>query len=130
MNRTTCFHGATLVASLTLFGTGCGRSERGPTQVAVHSGAPPSAPPSGYAFEAPVRLTAKGEPIAVDAPGFACPTVADVDGDGADDLVVGQFASGKMKFFRNLASAGQVPQYDEAAWIQSQGKPAEVPGVW
>ncbi len=88
------------------------------------------ADPADYRFSTPVRLTASGQPIAVEAPGFACPTMADVDGDGQDDLIVGQFAEGKMHFYRNVASAGTTPEFAEGTWIMTGSDPATVPGVW
>lgn len=88
---------------------------------------PLPAPPG---FESPVRLTAAGELISVDRPGYACPTVADVDGDGVEDLIVGQFANGSMRFFRNIAPADAAPEYAAEQWITSNGEPAVVPGVW
>jgi len=80
-------------------------------------------------FEPPVRLKAGGEYIAVESPGYACPTMADVDGDGKPDLVVGQFRGGKMMFFRNVADSGQPPQFDAGQWLMTGDRPAQVPGV-
>jgi hypothetical protein len=91
---------------------------------------PKSAPDAGYRFAAPTRLEADGGPIAVEAPGYACPTMADVDADGQLDLVVGQFANGNMQFFRNVAAAGQPPQFASAQWIMTGDERAVVPGVW
>ena len=91
----------------------------------VHSPAP-----AGYSFELPVRLAVDGEPISVESPGYACPTMADVDGDGAKDLVVGQFNQGHMQFFRNEAGATEPPKLVAAGWIETDGERAVVPGVW
>lgn len=77
-------------------------------------------------FSPPVRLMADGSPVRVEAPGFACPTWADVDGDGKKDLVVGQFNGGKMRVFKNLGDN----QFAAGQWLQAEGKDAEVPGVW
>ena len=85
---------------------------------------------SGFQFEAPVRLMGGEEYVKVDAPGYACPTMADVDEDGKLDLVVGQFQKGKMRFYRNVAANSDTPRFAEESWIMSGEKIAEVPGVW
>lgn len=51
-------------------------------------------------FEKPVRLQAGGEFIDTEI-GHAAPCVADFDGDGLKDLLVGQFGGGKLWIFRN-----------------------------
>lgn len=81
-------------------------------------------------LEAPIRLKAGGEYIAVESPGYASPTMADVDGDGKLDLVVGQFRSGNMMFFRNIAESGQPPQFEAGQWLMTGNERAVVPGVW
>lgn len=87
--------------------------------------------PSGdtATFEAPVRLLAAGEPVAVDAPGYACPTLVDLDGDGLRDLVVGQFKDGKMHRFLNVGTK-EAPEYGEGDYVMTGDEPALVPGVW
>ena len=78
------------------------------------------------AFSAPERLTAGGEVIATEAPGYAAPAIYDVNGDGRDDLVVGQFAGGKMKMYPRAEDGS----FGSGEWIQAGGETAEVPGVW
>jgi hypothetical protein len=77
-------------------------------------------------FAAPKRLDGGGEAVRVEAPGYAAPCWADVDGDGKKDLLVGQFADGKIKVYKNLGdgklAAGQ--------WLEADGAVAVVPGVW
>ena len=77
-------------------------------------------------FAAPVRLSAGGQAVRVESPGYAAPCWADLDGDGKKDLLVGQFNDGKIRVYRNLGenklAAGQ--------WLKAEGQVAEVPGVW
>jgi len=77
-------------------------------------------------FADPVRLKAGGKAIKVEMPGYAFPCWADVDGDGKKELLVGQFASGKIKVYKHLGDM----KFAEGSWLQVNGKPAEVPGVW
>ena len=77
------------------------------------------------AFAPPVRLLAGDHPIAVESPGFACPSWFDVDGDGKKDLVVGQFAGGKIAIYRNLGGL----KFAERQWLEADGKVATVPGI-
>ena len=77
-------------------------------------------------FEPPVRLTAGDTAVRVDSPGYACPCLADLDGDGKSELLVGQFRQGKIKVFRHAGGAKFAP----GKWLEADGKAAEVPGVW
>jgi hypothetical protein len=77
-------------------------------------------------FHPPIRLKAGGVPIRVEAPGYAAPCLADVDGDGKLDLLVGQFRQGKIQVFKGLGGG----KFAAGTWLQADGKTAEVPGVW
>ena len=77
-------------------------------------------------FETPVMLKAGGKAIRVEDPGYACPGWADVDGDGKKDLLVGQFAEGKIHFYKNLGDN----KFADRAWLKANGEVATVPGVW
>ena len=84
----------------------------------------------GSQFEKPFRVKAGNDFVAVEAPGYACPTIADVNGDGSDDLVIGQFNDGKMMLLKNSASPKNSPVFKEVDWIKSGKRRATVPGVW
>ena len=78
-------------------------------------------------FEAPVRLTAGETQIQTEPPGYASPCWTDTDADGRADLVVGQFADGKVKVYRNLGNG----KFAEGTWLRTKdGEVAELPGVW
>jgi hypothetical protein len=80
-------------------------------------------------FSKPVLVEADGAPIKLERPGYACPSWADWDGDGTKDLLVGQFAKGKIQFFKNDAGDGP-PKFRKGEMLLTGNKPAEVPGVW
>lgn len=78
-------------------------------------------------FETPLMLkTASGEAIRVDSPGYAAPCWADLDGDGKMELLVGQFRGGKIKVYQHEGDL----KFGEGKWLEADGEPAEVPGVW
>ena len=77
-------------------------------------------------FEKPQRLEAGGESIQVEAPGYAAPCWADMNGDGKKDLLVGQFRDGKIKVYFNAGAGG----FTKGEWLQAGGEVAKVPGVW
>ncbi len=51
----------------------------------------------------PVRLEAAGKPIDTTI-GHAAPFVGDIDGDGVNDLLVGQFGEGILWVYRNVGT--------------------------
>jgi hypothetical protein len=77
-------------------------------------------------FTQPVLLLADGEPMRVEAPGYAAPSTADVNGDGYKDVVVGQFNDGKMMVYLGKADG----TFGKGEWLKAGGTTAKVPGVW
>ena len=77
-------------------------------------------------FSEPVRLRVKGKPIRLEAPGYAAPCWADIDGDGKQELLVGQFSRGKIRVFRDLGDDG----FASAEWLKAGDDTAQVPGIW
>lgn len=84
-----------------------------------------SSRPESPQFHAPERLKAGDGYIKVEAPGYAAPCYHDVDGDGQKDLIVGQFAGGKLQVFK-----GKNGKFQKGDWLKAEGAIAEVPGVW
>jgi hypothetical protein len=67
---------------------------------------PFEAPKVASELAAPVRIEADGKPIDTEI-GHAAPFVGDVDGDGVDDLLVGQFGQGLLWIYRNEGAKGR-----------------------
>jgi len=69
-------------------------------------------------FHEPVIIQADG--VDIDVGYVADPFTVDWDGDGVLDLLVGQFTSGKINFFRNTGT-NQEPVYTFDSFIQADG---------
>ena len=77
-------------------------------------------------FHPPARLQAAGGDIDSGPDwGHSGPWVADVDGDGLRDLVVGDF-SGLFRFYRNEGT-NKEPRYAKAVNLKAGGVEAKVP---
>jgi hypothetical protein len=73
----------------------------------------------------PVRLEAAGKPIDT-AVGHAAPFVGDFDGDGVNDLLVGQFGEGLLWIYRNTGTNAQ-PKLAAGAKFKDGAKDGRVP---
>ncbi len=71
-------------------------------------------------FHPPVRIEADGKPIDVEV-GHAAPLLADFDGDGVRDLLVGQFGGGKLWIFKNVGT-NDAPRFGPGKLFKD-GKP-------
>lgn len=76
-------------------------------------------------FAEPVALEIEGQVFGVTSPGFAAPAVADLDGDGVDELLVGEFSGGRIHLFSKTAEG----DFGPPSYLQAEGAEAKVPGV-
>jgi hypothetical protein len=81
---------------------------------------------SAAEFESPIRLKGGDSFVRVENPGWAAPCLADIDGDGKKDLLIGQFNKGKIRVFKGLGGS----RFAAGEWLKADGNVAEVPGVW
>ena len=76
-------------------------------------------------FEDPIRIQADGKDIDVDG-GHAAPYFADWDGDGKRDLLVGQFAGGELRIYKNVGT-DKSPRFTKFELFQAGGDLGTVP---
>ena len=77
----------------------------------------------GAELEAPVRLESLGKPIDVSG-GHAAPAVADVDGDGQRDLLVGQFLGEGRALFDAPVRLYKGPRFERFAYLAGVSVPS------
>lgn len=88
------------------------------------------APLAKSEFHTPVKLSNENGPIGVEKPGHASPCLADIDQDGKDELLVGQFRGGNISIYEISDLSAKTKQLGEKRWMMDGEKRAEVPGVW
>jgi len=69
-------------------------------------------------FDAPVALEANGGPINVGYGGNASPFVIDWNGDGKQDLLLGQYDGGKVRFYENIGE-DSAPVFGDFFYLQA-----------
>lgn len=79
-------------------------------------------------FEEPVRLKADGKIISIPY-GYSFPTSVDLDLDGLNDLLVGEYYKrGEIYFYKNIGTK-KAPKYSKAKNLMIGQKVLTVPGV-
>jgi hypothetical protein len=80
--------------------------------------------PAGFSqtpvFDPPVAIEANGVPINVGYGGNASPFVIDWDGDGKQDLLLGQYSGGKVRFYPNTGTNFD-PVFNNFTYLQADG---------
>ena len=71
-------------------------------------------------FDAPVAIQANGTPINVGVGGNASPFVVDWNGDGKQDLLLGQYDGGKVRFYANVG-LNYDPVFSTFTYLQADG---------
>jgi hypothetical protein len=69
-------------------------------------------------FEPEYQLQCAGSTI--DVGYYAAPCIVDWDGDGVDDLILGQFTSGKIRFYKNEGTNAN-PVFNSYSFLQADG---------
>ena len=74
-------------------------------------------------FHEPVIVQADG--VNLDVGIMADPFMIDWDGDGLNDLLVGQFSPGKVGFYKNIGTSGN-PVFTFSNFLQADGSDISV----
>ncbi|NOQ21043.1 MAG: hypothetical protein GQ565_00125 [Candidatus Aegiribacteria sp.] len=70
-------------------------------------------------YQPPVKINANGAPIVLGV-GHANPLVTDWSGDGLKDLIVGQYISGKLRYYINTGTNAS-PVFGNYTFLQADG---------
>ena len=76
-------------------------------------------------FDDPVYIETDGIPINVGYGGNASPFVIDWDGDGNQDLLLGQFNLGRVRFYTNTGT-NYNPTFGSFEYLHADGAPISV----
>lgn len=71
-------------------------------------------------FDDPVPIVANGVPINVGTGGNASPFLIDWNGDGKQDLLLGQYSGGKVRFYENIGTNFD-PIFGDFIYLQADG---------
>ena len=71
-------------------------------------------------FDDPVAIVANGVPINVGVGGNASPFLIDWNGDGKQDLLLGQYLGGKVRFYENIGTNFD-PTFGDFVYLQADG---------
>ena len=75
-------------------------------------------------FDGPYPVNDGGVPI--DVGYYGSPTIFDWDGDGARDLICGQYEYGYIRFYRNVGS-DTAPEFSGYEYMQAGGSQITLP---
>ena len=71
-------------------------------------------------FDAPVAIEANGVPMNVGNSGNASPFMIDWNGDGRQDLLLGQVDGGKVRYYENIGT-NFAPEFADFSYLQADG---------
>lgn len=91
----------------------------------------PSALMAGdYTFSEPTQILGGDKAIEVESPGYAAPGLADINGDGVLDMLVGQFRDGKITVYKGSKDKDGRLTFGAGEPLMAGGEVAIIPGVW
>ena len=76
-------------------------------------------------FDQPIKLQANGQDINVGTGGNASPFMVDWDSDGKQDLLLGQYMGGKVRFYKNTGAHFN-PTFGNFVYLQADGQDISV----